>query len=474
MVNKIEKQRESLNLNKEPKLKMTKELSDLSINILNDDVLSKMESRDFLRIPREQRLKYVTKEKNEYSKVQEWDNLEFTFTFWKKYNHRLYLKTTAWQLLPADVREIKSNWWIFTRNWLYWEFFDKKWNRLVIHEWTKINISKANSEEAIKLVSENTKNIEKSWIKPGDKSYDLALFSTERWLDISTSMVLFLPVLEWVKAEDRKVETEILITNLERQKWYFQDDYPNLTIESNWKLTKEFLVYYINQTEKEEQKRRKLAKNFGIEDELLGKYTRKQRAIAYKWYRKFEELSDAEKKELEKIDSKKLESFKVESFWKQFIPGSKDAQELFTYAAILAWLPSSWGQDSRLHDILRSESKWIVWIANYKMDEKWISTRDLKKFALEEKELAWENIANSIWVISTATWLWQLTMSNEKYLPNWRESIWIPIDEAIWMLRYIEERYGSVEVASNMYWKTGYYTHAKTWIEKPKQFKEWY
>lgn len=470
----FERQKVNPEAPKELDLNMSKELSDLSINILNDDVLSKMSSKDFLRIPREQRLKYVTKSNIDYKDVKEWDNLEFTFTFGKKYNHRLYLKTTAGQLLPSDVREIKNETWTFVRNWLYGEFFDKRWNRLVIHEWTKINISKANSDEVLKLVAENTKKIKESWIKPGDKNYDLALFASERWLDISTSMTLFANTLDSVKKEDRKVEAEFMITNFERVKGYFMDDYPNLVVEKDWKLTPEFLAYFVNQTETDESKIKELAKKLWVDESLLWKYSRKLRAVVYKWYRKFEELSDAEKLEIWKIDPKKLESFRVESFWKQFIPGSKEAQELFTYAAILAWLPASWWQDVRLHDILRNESGWVVWNANYVMVKNQKSSQELKKFAIDAREIAWESIASAFWVYSTATWLGQLTMSNEKYLPKWRESIWIPLDEAIWMLRYIEDRYGSIEVVSNMYGKTWTYIHAKSGREMPKQFREGY
>lgn len=473
MSKSIEKQKQSPETQK-VNSETPKKLASLSTEILSEEVLSNIESKDFLKIPRVQRLKYVTKSNKEYSDVKEWDNIEFTFTFGKKYNYRLYLKTTAWQLLPSDVREVKSNWVTFSRNWLYWEFFDKKWNRLVIHEWTNINILKSSNEETIKLVEENIKNIEKSWIKSGDKNYDLALFSTERWLDAGTSVILFSDSLDTVKKEDRNVEAEVMITNLERQKAYFIDDYPSLSFEKDWKLTPEFLTYFINQTEKDEQKRKDLVKKLWIDSNLLEKYSRTQRSLNYKWYRKFEELSQEEKNEIWKIDVKKLESFKVESFWKQFIPGSKEAQELFTYAAILAWLPAIWWQDKRLHDILRNESKWVVWVANYIMDRNQKSSQELKKFAIDAREISWESIASAFWVYSTATWLWQLTMSNEKYLPSWRESIWVPVDEAIGMLRYIDDRYGSVEVASNMYWKTWSYVHSKTGREMLKQFKEWY
>nr|MDD3720553.1 hypothetical protein [Candidatus Gracilibacteria bacterium] len=473
MSKSIEKQKQSPETQK-VNSETPKKLASLSTEILSEEVLSNIESKDFLKIPRVQRLKYVTKSNKEYSDVKEGDNIEFTFTFGKKYNYRLYLKTTAGQLLPSDVREVKSNGVTFSRNGLYGEFFDKKGNRLVIHEGTNINILKSSNEETIKLVEENIKNIEKSGIKSGDKNYDLALFSTERGLDAGTSVILFSDSLDTVKKEDRNVEAEVMITNLERQKAYFIDDYPSLSFEKDGKLTPEFLTYFINQTEKDEQKRKDLVKKLGIDSNLLEKYSRTQRSLNYKGYRKFEELSQEEKNEIGKIDVKKLESFKVESFGKQFIPGSKEAQELFTYAAILAGLPAIWGQDKRLHDILRNESKGVVGVANYIMDRNQKSSQELKKFAIDAREISGESIASAFGVYSTATGLGQLTMSNEKYLPSGRESIGVPVDEAIGMLRYIDDRYGSVEVASNMYGKTGSYVHSKTGREMLKQFKEGY
>jgi len=45
-------------------------------------------------------------------------------------------------------------------------------------------------------------------------------------------------------------------------------------------------------------------------------------------------------------------------------------------------------------------------------------------------------------------------MSNEKYLPHGRNSIGIPLEEAIGMLQYIRSNYGNPTVAHTMYGQT--------------------
>ncbi len=436
--------------------------------------LSTIKNKDFLKeFGKNDRLGKITKPSIEAKDVKSWEDIKFTFTFENKLNENLYLKTTVGQVLPSEVREVKDQIWnIYTRNWLDWEFFDK-WNRLIIHDWTIITPTKILTEEQIKIEEENNrKRLADSWNKEGTENFDIARMANDRWLDIQTAINLFWWMFKWIvtwkeQQDARNVEIEELLTELERSKWYFKDDYPSIDFEKDWKLTPEFLSYYLNQTHWDKEKRKEYVKTLWIDEHVLEKYSRKNIEKKYSWYK---ELSDEEKFEISKIDPKKLESFEKPSFWMRFEPWSKEAQELFTYAAMKAGLPKEWWNNKWLHYILKNESRWIVWVPNYKMVERHITWEDLKKV---NSNISWENVAWTVWVSSTATWLWQLTLSNEKYLPNWRNSIWVPLDEAIWMLRYIDDRYGNADIAYNMYWKIWNYTHPDKWPQV-KQFREWY
>jgi len=106
------------------------------------DSLSKMDNSDFLKqFSREQRLDKITKPPKDAKDVKSWDDIRFTFTFENKLNENLYLKTTAWQVLPWEVRQVQDvTWNTYFRSGYLWEFFDQWWNRLLIHEWTIVHV----------------------------------------------------------------------------------------------------------------------------------------------------------------------------------------------------------------------------------------------------------------------------------------------------------------------------------------------
>jgi hypothetical protein len=91
-------------------------------------------------------LKYITRNNILSENIISWDknNIEINFVFDWKFNRELYLKTTAWMVLPLEVREVNVNGQTFSRNSnsLKWEFYNNSWKRLVIKDWTNIDISK--------------------------------------------------------------------------------------------------------------------------------------------------------------------------------------------------------------------------------------------------------------------------------------------------------------------------------------------
>jgi len=83
------------------------------VNTLSPDELNRMKTlsnREFLNASREERLRFVTKGNIDAKDVHEngTKNLEFTFTYDGTYNHELYARTTAGQVLPENIRTVES------------------------------------------------------------------------------------------------------------------------------------------------------------------------------------------------------------------------------------------------------------------------------------------------------------------------------------------------------------------------------
>lgn len=435
---------------------------------LSDDILQKMSNREFLNIQRDTRLQHITEPSKKSSDINQWDDIIFTFQFNGKRNPNLFLKTTAWQVLPEKVQEVEFLWASWHRNGPLWEFFDKNGHRLIIRDATKIKISKIVSSEDISRTALAVENGIKDY--RNDSNYELILEAAKRNIDPKIAIALFSQQIK--NSDNQKVTIEEFITEFERTKDYFSSDYPTRTISSGNIPSGEFLSYYLS--EQKWDNIQKIREELGIKDELSRNYSRKERAKAFQGFKKMEELTPAEKISLSDVSSETINLWKSECFGKKFVPGSKETQQLFTCAAIMAWLPKEWGTNENLHNILQNESAGIVGRANYTLTNSGISGQGLKYKAIENSNLAGKNIASVVGVSSTAVWLWQLTLSNEHYLPHGRSSIGIPLEEAIGMLRYMKDRYGSPDVAWSIYGKMWYYTHADTWKSIPKEFKEGY
>lgn len=122
-------------------------------------------------------------------------------------------------------------------------------------------------------------------------------------------------------------------------------------------------------------------------------------------------------------------------------PNSPEAVALFREAARVAGVPESWASSQALHNILSRESGGVVGRPNYTYGSR------------ANDRSQWDNIHNElkngrITARSSATGLGQLLLSNvDRYYPNGRAGIGDPVQEAAGMLRYIQARYGSPEVA---------------------------
>lgn len=138
--------RESLRISSKLKSIDKDNSKDLDKTKLSPEVLNKLQSIsnvDFLKVPTKKRLRYITNPNVDTESVKNWDikNLNFNFIFNWELNRDLYMKTTAAQVLPAEVREVSSSGEIYTRLWVSGDFYN--WSkRLTIHQDTNIQVLK--------------------------------------------------------------------------------------------------------------------------------------------------------------------------------------------------------------------------------------------------------------------------------------------------------------------------------------------
>jgi len=154
---------------------------------------------------------------------------------------------------------------------------------------------------------------------------------------------------------------------------------------------------------------------------------------------------------------------------KRFPPGSQECYVLFSAACQSAGLDENWAKNPEIYEILKKESNGRVGVLNYTIPK-------------NETPESFRVKANSRpprdgfpGARSSASGLGQLLLSNvDKYYPDGRAGINNPISEAVGMLRYIQDRYGSPKVAWEMYGKTGSYVNERTGQSQRKDFREGY
>jgi hypothetical protein len=137
---------------------------------------------------------------------------------------------------------------------------------------------------------------------------------------------------------------------------------------------------------------------------------------------------------------------------RQYPPYAPRTVALFEEAARRAGFPPSWGSDHGLHYVLDGESSGWVGRPNYTWDD--LFGEDFNKPQnADQWPRAWAYLRRGeIPVRSSATGLGQLLLRKvDAFYPDGRAGIGDPMNEAIGMLRYIEDRYGSPSVAGRYY-----------------------
>lgn len=272
---KIEKQKSPVS----PETKTSREAQEVFTE--TKEKLKTISSREFLKIPENERLKYITKSQIDSTKVSSWEtkDLEFTFTFDSKFNKELYLKTTAWQVLPKEVREVKLWSETYNRIWLKWEFFNAQNRRLTIHENTKLEVSKLGDtvelEKQNEIIFANFKNENKDNKEFAENNYDdLIKSAIDKAIDPKFAIKLFGESISYLKQSNwyRQIKIEELLTNYYRVR--------NNYSAWNWKVEEEstsknnFTLALLKETYEDNWKEKAL--EFGITKDEVDKFSIKK------------------------------------------------------------------------------------------------------------------------------------------------------------------------------------------------------
>jgi len=197
-----------------------------------------LETRDLLKMEVSDRLNTILKwDKIERKDLKEWKEIEFNFSVdWKK-NENLYLNTSAGQVLPVEIWTVNV-WWVeYQRHWYEWEFFNEKWERLLIDDWTKLTFWKSRNWEEIRKIAwkinEDYKKLTNElWIdskklKDWDKEkLDIIKEGLKKWLDNNNIKL----ILDWKFEDINKIEPlnkrkEVLKTLLDlKDEWLLDWD----------------------------------------------------------------------------------------------------------------------------------------------------------------------------------------------------------------------------------------------------------
>ncbi len=129
----------------------------------------------------------------------------------------------------------------------------------------------------------------------------------------------------------------------------------------------------------------------------------------------------------------------------RYAPGSAQAIALFEEAAAAAGVPVSWARSDALHELLAAESDGRVGRPNYTYGRRSRNTSHWREVHAEVR-------AGLRTTSSTATGLGQLLIANvDRHYPSGRAGIGDAFEEAVGMLKYIQDRHDTPERAWSRY-----------------------
>ncbi len=233
----LEKSTETANiipLPVERKQELVKETQD-ELKLLTKD-MQKISHADFLtKVEHADRLKHLTDPNIDSSEISENTKIEFNFSFTsEKRNDRLYLLTTAGQVLPASVSILTtSDGKEYSRESISWEFFASDGKRLKIHDKTQITIWELRDEEAIEeLEQESADKLKNSGSIIKDENRELLSMWASKWIDPELVLKFFSAFFG--TSDTSKIDSwkyEDFLTQVDREIGYMNMD--EKTIDKN-------------------------------------------------------------------------------------------------------------------------------------------------------------------------------------------------------------------------------------------------
>ncbi len=219
----------------------------LNKNEFSKEQLKNITNNEFLKLNLDQRLQYVTKNHVDSEKIVSWEikQIEFTFTYQNSFNKELYMLTTAWQVLPSEVRKVTVSWNTYSRTWISGEFFSKNGERLLIHESTIIEDIKI--WDIKELLQENDSKVS-SYIEKNEeyKKYeDIVYGAFARWIDPSFAINILSPEIDKLNTVKRNVLIEEIFSQFDRIRW--ENSNWDGELLDNWRYSDEVAVRLIKE-----------------------------------------------------------------------------------------------------------------------------------------------------------------------------------------------------------------------------------
>ena len=138
----------------------------------------------------------------------------------------------------------------------------------------------------------------------------------------------------------------------------------------------------------------------------------------------------------------------------KYEPNSMELTALLADAAMIAGVPMTWAADPDIHYIIEHESAGWVGRPNYTYGQENAGRRfgsDISSPSSRDRwPEVWAELREGVkGAKSTATGLGQFILDNvRRYYPSGVDGIGVPLDEAVGIMSYIAERYGSPQSAA--------------------------
>jgi len=429
-------------------------------------VLETLSSQEFLNIPRENRLKFVTVGNITSASILSWENTSFecSFVFSEHMNRDLHFNTTLSQLLPDQIRSIQINGVIYERTGILGEFFSPTWDRARITEATVVHIKKiAPVEELQDILQKYEKDVkEYEWTV----YYNLAKQAADNGYHPKFICEVMQPY--FTPPDDISGIHEITFTHLAQlQDNFIYQERNTMPSRNRWKV---HIQVYDEQGRPHPKFTGYIMHSFAnIDPEKLKTFANIPEIpkINIRWLPIQEEninIPDCDEDTLREL-----------FLQKEFPPHHPNTKRLFQAACQAAGIgvADEWWNNKNLHRLLNKESWGVVGCLNYTM------TRKKQKNPIDADQFRTaainSTLRNPTKHLSTASGLGQMILTNvDAYYPDGRRGIGDPLNEAVGMIRYIYDVYGDPTTAYSMHGKDGQFRNTRTNHMQRKWHAEWY